>query len=318
MLPDASIQEHCDMVYSLHLLGESGGIPFDAVEQFCEIARDTELPGWVREDLQAGPFISVHNCAYLFATLNILGKRFPGLYGRVLEGRKFALEDLIDLQTHRPKFPYKWAHHSWRVSHWLGGTPSILLSLEQNVPDALPKTGVAAETRKAVDSLINPTTGLIKAYRSSALQALFRLAYGMRHSPALGDIGGIAHVLWVDYCMGRRYVAANHIRAECSRLLLAHKPFMERMPYCLDFDVVQAFRTACDQTAPPSPEEELRIEHLKQDIDEFFISPGSGYTLHKVPGALATYHECDLILGSKHSELSGSRPIDIIKEAKWL
>src|SRR5690606_38595553 len=112
--------------YSMHLLGESASISATAVSQLCETVRGLELPGWHRKK-EAKATLSVHNCAYLFGTLNVLRQRFEGLYPQVLEGRQFALEDLVKPEDYMPRFPQKWAHHSWRVSHWLGGIPSILL-----------------------------------------------------------------------------------------------------------------------------------------------------------------------------------------------
>jgi len=93
---------------------------------------------------------------------------------------------------------------------------------------------------------------------------------------------------------------------------------MESAPYCLDFDVIQAFRTACEQTTGPSEVERERVDDLRRDVAAFFVNPPKDFTLHKIPGALATYHECDLLLGTEVSELSGGTPVDIIKEANWL
>ena len=305
------------MIYLIFMLGELDSISGNALNSFCELAKNTALPGWASPN-RTEPSLSVHNCAYLFGALNLLGKRFPNLYPRVLTGRSFVLSELADSTTLRPVFSPKWAHHSWRVSHWLGGTPSILLSLEANVPALLPEPGLPARCRDAVNALMDAATGLIRAYRSTALQKLFRLAYGLRHSPDLGDMGGVAHILWIDHAMGRRYLAADKIRMESSRLLLAHRPFMESTPYCLDFDIVQALRTAAEQTTPASAIEAERAREMMQSIEEFFKRPTDSYTLHKIPGALATYHECALLTGEARSSSLGIRALDIIKEAYWL
>ncbi len=315
--PDASIENHCDMVYSLFLLGELGQIADNAVDSFCELAASTHLPGWRTERTQEKG-ISVHNSAYLFGAINLLGRHFSGLYAKILDGRTFELSGLADPKTLRPIFSPKWAHHSWRVSHWLGGVPSILLSLEANVPHLLPQQGLAAGCRDAVNELMDPRTGLIRAYRSALLQKLFRIAYGLRHSPDLGDMGGVAHILWIDHAMGRQYMAVEAIRAESSRLLLANRPFMERVPYCLDFDVVQALRTSAEQSFPVSAEEADRARALMASINGFFAASAENYTLHKVPGALATYHECSLLLGDATSAPPRGMALDIIKEANWL
>lgn len=316
--PDVSIENHCDMVYSLFLLGELQNISGAAVDSFCGHVQTVALPGWdAQNDL--GPSLSVHNCAYLFGAMNLLGLYFHNLYARVLAGRTFNLAAIADADTLTPKFSAKWAHHSWRVSHWLGGVPSILLSLESSHSDSLPSSASAAACRTAVDKLIDPGTGLIRAYKSTILQKLFRAAYGLRHSPDLGDMGGIAHILWIDHAMGKRYVAVDSIREESSRLLQKNKPFMENVPYCLDFDVIQALRTSIQQTGTPATASEIkRSSDLMISIEEFFKCTPDHFSLHKVPGALATHHECSLLLGHAHSPSSNGPPLDVILAAKWL
>lgn len=316
-IPEASIEEHCDMVYSLFLLGETAAISSLAVRAFLDYARTLALPGW-HSPAAAGSSISVHNCAYLFGALNLLGTRFTDLYAPVLEGREFRLHDLVEKKTLRPRFPSKWSHHNWRVSHWLGGIPSILLSLESSVPDKLKSPGISAQVRVAVDGLMDPSTGLIRAYRSAALQRLFRLAYSLKHNPDLGDVGGVAHILWIDHVLGRRYIAVQQIRDAAAKLLLAHRPFMEQVPYCLDFDIVQALRTSSMQMDGASSQEIFRASELMEALADYFSNPAPSYTLHKVPGALAAYHECALLAG--YSELPGTciTSIDIIKFANWL
>ena len=94
---------------------------------------------------------------------------------------------------------------------------------------------------------------------------------------------------------------------------------MERVPYCLDFDIVQLARTAA--SADPVRAEKLRdrARTFERDLIGFFTggAPDS-YTLHKLPGALATLHECALICGDEQMAELAIAPIDIIADAYWI
>jgi len=315
-LPEASIEQHCDLVYSLYLTGSISLISPHALEKFCDIAHKSRLPG-----LSGGVTpnqVSVHNFAYLLGAMNLLRSHFEDLYPRFLHGRDFVPGELIDEHTFSPKFPKRWSHHSWRVSHWLGGIPSIFLSLERSSPFASQINGFTKRIRDSVDDLLDPKTGLIRAYKSELLQKLFRVGYSIRHDPELGDLGGLAHILWIDHATDRRYVALPQVRSAASKLFLRHKPFMEAVPYCLDFDIIQALRTASSQLGLSLEEEKLRASEMMAGIEEFYRKPTSGYSLHKVPGAIATYHECALFLGQTYVDSLDCTAVDIIKSAYWL
>lgn len=317
-IPDVGVEAHCDVVYALYLLGEGDSISPTAVSRFLAYVSGLELPGWKSRTGSARK-ISVHNCAYLFGALNLLRENPSDLYDAVLDGRTPLIREIVDEASSLPIYPRKWIHHNWRVSHWLGGVPSILLSLEGSGSElAKPFQGLARQVRNALDAVISPTSGLIRAYRSQLLQSLFRAAYRLRHDPDLGDVGGIAHILWVDHALGREYVAGQALYNQASHLFNAYAPFMEQVPYCLDFDIVQIVRTAGEQLNAHSNKNALRAESMMRSIEEYFVSPGDNYTLHKVPGALATYHECAFVSGKTVSFAGSGAPIDVIKRANWL
>ncbi len=318
-LPEtASVEAHCDMVYALIFLGLGDAIAPTAVDQFAALLAFRELPVFAAGS-DAKP-LSVHNCAYAFGALNLLSDRFPGLYEVVLSGRTLDLHQIVDPVTHAPVFPQKWSHHTWRVSHWIGGIPSILLSLSRS------GSAVAAQcdallmpVRQAVNPMLDPETGRLKAYRSALVQKLFRRLYALRHDPDLGDLGGVAHILWFDHATGLPYTGVKGMLAQARKLFCLHRPFMERVPYCLDFDIVQIVRTAGAQTGHRDPGDLHRAEALLLDIEAFFAkSDTKSYSLHKLTGALATCHECALILDRKTVFASNILPVDIIKKAYWI
>ncbi len=312
---DASVEQHCDMVYTLFLIGELGRVQKSAALGFAEILQTRKLPGWTGGD---GAPLSVHNCAYAFGTLNLLAPLHGDLYAKALNAKKAAFEEIVDEAKALPRYPKWLAHHNWRVSHWIGGAPSILWSLGQSaLPDAPAYKALADRILVGADACLDAKTGLIKLYKVEAAQKLFRLLYGARHDPDLGDVGGVAHILWVNHAAGRDYTATQALAKQASDLFHMHKPFMETVPYCLDFDVVQILRTAQQQLNTTSATDQQRASEMMRDIETFYATKlTSSYTLHKVPGALATYHECAMIAQTPAGDLGA--PIDIIQHAYWL
>jgi hypothetical protein len=319
VLPQAaSVEAHCDVVYALYLLGLDETIAPSAVQDFAVLLASRELPGFAARS-DAKP-LSVHNCAYAFGALNFLSDRFPGLYDLVLSGRTLDLARIVDPVTHAPVFPPKWSHHTWRVSHWIGGVPSILLSLSRSGSACAAQCeALLVPVRQAVNAWLDPETGRLKAYQSEIVQQVFRRFYALRHDPDLGDLGGVAHILWFDHATGRSYAGARGLLAQASRLFAQHRPFMERVPYCLDFDIVQIVRTAGVQVGQNDAADLRRAKALMLDIEAFFAKGDTaGYSLHKFTGALAAYHECALTLDRKTVFASTLLPVDIIKKAYWI
>src|SRR5690606_17742382 len=116
-----------------------------------------------------------------------------------------------------------------------------------------------------------------------------------------------------------RYVAVDALLAQAQKLFRRHEPFMEKAPYCLDFDIVQIVRTGLEQTGAGHAADTARALKMTADMEDFFNRPlPEGYALHKFPGALAAYHECALIAGLDPSGQLGTPAIDIIGRAFWL
>jgi hypothetical protein len=319
-MPDVTAEAHCDMVYTLFMLDDGKSISGSAAEAFYSFLNGYNLPGWGYAEEK--PVLSVHNVAYVFGALNLISESLSisraEVFDKVLAHRKLDLGRIVDPTSSLPVFPRKWAHHNWRVSHWIGGIPSLILSVaESGGRFSEIFKPLSIKVRDATDAYINKRTGIIKAWRNPVIQQAFRFAYSIRHDPDLGDIGGVAHILWVDHAMGRKYIAAEALLAQSQNLMLKHSPFMEKVPYCLDFDIVQIVRTGLEQTGSDRGNITGRAKEMMSDISAYFATgPGLEYTLHKVPGALATYHECAMIAeqptGFTHDA------IDIISFAKWL
>jgi len=186
------------------------------------------------------------------------------------------------------------------------GHPKVSLSTVTKTLDACEK------------QVIDPRSGLLRPYRSAFFQRAFRSVYRLRHDPDLGDLGGVVHLLWIYHAIGRDYVAADSLFDAAVRQM--HRaPFIESMPYCLDFDIVQLVRTTLPRRPEMASECAARAEQMHRDILSFLTSKiPESYTLHKLPGALATLHECSLICdGNKLSGLDLAE-VDIIKKAFWI
>lgn len=314
--PEATrLQDHADIVYSIFLLGEWSRLHPDAAVQFSQYLSRLKLFGKPAGQLPAGyRNISAHLTAYLLGATRLLqrmGKAepLPGLFSG------WNKELLVDGRC-LPRWPRVWSHHLWRVSHWIGGIPSILLSLSKSKQvEWADEEFLQATLDACEDKLIDPTDGLLKPYRAEVIQSLFRRLYRVRHDPDLAALGGVVHLLWVYHAIGRPYRATPAL-SKAVEHQLRRAPFMEAMPYCLDFDIVQLRRTL---PMALTPEIAARGKQLTEDIVSFLRSPiPENYALHKLPGALATLHESALLSESTLVGGLGVPPIDIIKEAHWL
>lgn len=312
---DASIEDHCDIIYSMVLLGLAEWLAPGACELFVKKLQTAKLPGWRGG---TGKMLSVHNCAYAFGALNLLPGDTAHHYDRVLEGRELVLGEIVDTNTWRPRFPAKWAYHNWRVSHWLGGTPSLLLSVARSGGRQADKFNeIFEKVYETRDSYLDQQTGSIRAYSSHTLHKIFQRLYSVRHDPALGDLGGIAHILWVDHAIGAPHLSSKAVYNRAVEQFRLRQPFMEPMPYCLDFDIAQIVRTCREPGAPSSQADIHRAALMMRDIEKFFSAEVcADYDLHKIPGALAAYHECALIRDIGLTELGPTQ--DIISLAHWI
>ncbi len=307
----------CDAAYSRYLIGDEV-FSAEGLEQFLATARACKLAGTGTGD---GEALNVHLTAYVLGTLNLASARHQAAVAAFVAGQDWRWEQIFDRNTLLPKWPWKYTHHSWRVSHWVGGAPSIIKSVRRLAPERAAERGLPPvdDLLKAADGLIDTRTGLLRTYKSDALQFVFRQIYRLRHDPEVGDVGGIVHLHWVNYSQGRLPYKAGAALFDSAWTLMQRAPFIEKAPYCLDFDIVQIVRTAAPTPAALNDAIKARADRYARDTMAFLAERIDGaYTLHKLPGALATVHECALIRGDAEAEGLGIAPIDIIKDAFWI
>lgn len=308
----------CDALYCLKLIGRMDMVSADASRRFAALLNGHRLAGGIGKG--DGAPLNVHRTAYALATLNLLAQAGAPTHGDVIQPTGWNLTEIFDGRGHT-RWPWYLAHHAWRIGHWVGGIPSIVLSLWRFVPElaAANRTPQPASVLRDSDSLIDARTGLFRTWRSETVQRAFRALYRFRHDPAAGEVGGIAHLHWCNYAAGRMPYKAAPALFERAWHLLQHRPFMETVPYCLDFDVVQIARTAI-------PRGDARIGALRARLGEYagalmeFYARGltANYSLHKLPGGLATLHECALAAGNTQVVGLGGPPVDIAMEAHWI
>lgn len=312
------LQDRCDIAYSRYLLGLSPFVSQGCFAEFLSAAKLAELAGTAK---RGGQRLNVHSTAYLLGTLNLASKTFPTEVEAFLGDQDWQIATIINLENNLPLWPAKYSHHSWRVSHWIGGTPSILKSLWRQIPEicrskGFPDLGTVLST---CDTLIDGRKGVLRTYNSDFLQNIFRELYRLRHDPDAGEIGGIVHLHWINYAEGRLPYKANDLLYLKARKLLDKTPFMEKTPYCLDFDIVQIVRTSSLGSSTRDARLNSRALQFGNDICAFLDSSlNSDYGLHRLPGALATVHECAMICGDKNTFELGIPSIDIIREAFWI
>ncbi|MEM9626358.1 MAG: hypothetical protein AAGA21_09000 [Pseudomonadota bacterium] len=321
------LQDINDVIYCLYLLDWPVQPSTVGVEALTRRIKSVNLAGGLNGQ-QAERTLSVHGTAYTLGALALLKTRGHDVFGEVLTPQSWSLDRLIDPATLLPVWPAKWSHHTWRVSHWVGGSLAILHELWRNMPEACEahRAPAVGDVLQAVDGLIDERTGVLACYRSRLLQMAFRQAYRLRHDPLLGDIGGVVHVHWVNYAHRRPFKAGERLFDLARSAMLDRWPFMEAVPYCLDFDVVQIVRASAPSDLPTRELGALRTRATAYALDiKRFLSDEltATYGLHKLPGALATMHECVLINPSIFLDDIGlstgsGRPKDIMSEVAWL
>jgi hypothetical protein len=309
----------CDVFYVLKLTGAMDLMAPDAPARFVTLLARYRMAGAI--GVGDGPELGVHQTAYALGVLNFLALHGQPVQDQVLRDGEWQISALLD-RGHRPRWPWYLAHHAWRVGHWIGGIPAIILSLWRLVPELalrnrVPPPGVILESS---DTLLDDHTGLFRTYRLEAMQQVFRLLYRLRHHPDAGALGGVAHLHWGNYAAGRLpYKAAPALFDRSWALLQQRQPFMEAVPYCLDFDILHLARTSVANDDDRLPQLERAALAYAGDLCGFYgkrLPPE--YTLHKLPGGLAALHECSLI--GRLPTVPGLRipPVDVAREACWI
>ncbi len=309
----------CDALYTLKLIGCMDLVSPGAHGRFADLLSRTTLAGNLGNG--QGPEIGVHQTAYALGVLNLLKAHGISSHREILRKSGWRVQDLVDRKTGRPRWPWYFAHHSWRVGHWIGGIPSIVLSLWRLSPDLAQKNRLPRPRALLAlsDALIDNETGLLRVYRAPALQQIFRLLYKLRHDPDAGAIGGVAHLHWGNYAAGRLPYKAAHALFERAWRLLQRRPFMEAQPYCLDFDIVQIARTAMPEGDTRRAELRSRATAYTTDLAEFYGNGlGGSYSLHKLPGGLAALHESAMAANFSHVPGLSIVPVDVAREAHWI
>ena len=316
---DVRLEATCDLVYALALTHQLDRVSDKGANAFLAHAQKFVWAGKLNMPAASATPINVHLSAYVLGSLRLLagaGRRFDA---PIFNAAAVHVGEIID-ETLLPRWPRAWGHHSWRVSHWVGGSASILQSLWQLSPEIAAEQGLPTvdAVLSRADTLINEATGMLKCYKNETIHRLFKTLYRLRHDPLAGEVGGIVHLHWVNYGEGRLpYKGAAELFQRAQKLYW-NEPFMEATPYCLDFDIVQIVRTSASAEDINSRTKE-RAACFIEDIDAFFSNRLDGnYALHKLPGAIATQHEAALILGLDKFGRSEMEPIDIIKRAGWI
>lgn len=308
----------CDSFYCLKLIGALEMLAPDAPGRFARLLGEHRLAGGIGHG-QGAP-LGVHKTAYALGVLNFLAAHGMPVHQDVLRDEGWRKSELLD-RWQRPRWPWYLAHHAWRVGHWIGGIPAIVLSLWRLAPEQAARNRLPSPEAVlgSSDALLDHRTGLFRAYRVEALQKGFRALYRMRHDPDAGALGGVAHLHWGNYAAGRLPYKAAPALFDRTWSLMQNRPFMEGVPYCLDFDILHLARTSIPEDDHRAAALEARVYDFADDIHRFYGARlDGGYTLHKLPGGLAALHECALTAGAKTVPGLDIAPVDVAREACWI
>lgn len=304
----------CDLIFARTLIGQPAFAMTDAITRHLSLLRSVQMAGALSN---GRPRLSVHLTAYALASLALAGENHREAAAAFVADLDRDGARLIDPVTSLPIWPRRYSHHAWRVGHWVGGAPAIMrlvwrLAPQASAAQALPRPLPVLE---ACDRLVDQETGLLRTWRYRLIQSAFRRLYRLRHDPEAGDIGGVAHLHWINYAEGRPSLGAAALQAQAWRLM-QRRPFIEASPYCLDFDVIQMVRTTA--TGPADAVVCKRASEYAAAIADYLAQIAPRSPLHRLPGALAALHECALLCNEPEVLGLGVPPIDIIQAAGWL
>ena len=311
------LMSYCDVIYSLYFLNWPIEIQKNQITGFIKMVFELKLYG--SKISQTDEFdCNCHLSAYLLGTVQLLRHAFPDVTSEIKMNMEWDFKRILD-NNNIPKFPSKFTHHSWRVSHWLGGVPSIILNVYRETQDENYKQLLNSVLNSLEEQAIDDN-GLIKVHKSKFLHSIFRTLYKIKHSPKIGDIGGIVHILWVYHFLGKGYKANDNLLDYSVSLVDLNKRFMEGAPYCIDFDFIQLIRTAASKDVDNISKYENIFNHFNVEVTRYLtdeVNACDSFTLHKLPGALATLAETRLALQQIREE-TFERRFDVIKVAAWL
>ena len=138
----------CDTFYSLKLVGALEMLAPDAAPRFALLLGEYRLAGGIGHG--RGAALNVHKTAYALGVLNFLAAHGRPAHQEALRDEGWRNAELLD-DRHRPRWPWYFTHHAWRVGHWIGGIPAeepvILCGDFNTVPRSEPYRMAAARLR---------------------------------------------------------------------------------------------------------------------------------------------------------------------------
>lgn len=269
-----------DIIYIQYISGISILTNEDIFSHTNLITGSADKNGFFYSSISKKSHNKYHSTAYALATLELAS----GIVGSDLVPSAILrkLAENIDFNQALPKnFNLIDKLHVWKASHTFGGLSSIF--------ELLCKRGL--KHQNLVLNYYKETVGKDGLWRfaNSLPQFIFDLLYKLRHDPKLALYGGAAHLYWHFDDIPARVdieMAAAQIIS-----LYSESAILEKVPYCLDYDVLFILRTFYRH---PNLSHKLKIE-IDQIFDkvgratyQFLINDNHLLWLHALPGLLAT------------------------------
>ncbi len=256
-----------------------------------------------------------HNCyhstAYALSTLNLIEcmgaqkKSIAKLINHVVKS--------IDVEaSKKSSFGLVDKVHVWRASHTFGGMSCIFeLGKQFGVLSSNPVLSY-------YESIIGDD-GLWR-FSNPILQKIFDSIYRIKHDPLLAIYGGAAHLYW-----HMSKIPDNvdpHITMQNLLQIYKNKSILEKVPYCLDYDLLFIMRFYAKNFE--------YSEIIKKEIDDTFTRVGleilsflthqsDRLWLHALPGLLAALQVCSYSkkfdAHLKELRINLSDPMEV---TKWL
>lgn len=268
-----------DVIYIQYISGISILTNEDIYIYSNRIIDSADEDGFFYSSISKKSHNKYHSTAYALATIELASE----LVGKDLVPSAILhkLDDNIDFNHALPKnFTLIDRLHVWKASHTFGGLSSIFeLLCKREIKKQNPVLNHYKE--------IIGKDGLWR-FANFLPQFIFDLLYRARHDPKLALYGGAAHLYWHFDDIPSRVDIENAV--EKMILIYEETAILEKVPYCLDYDVLFILR-AFQRSSRLSHNLEAEVDKIFNKVGlaiyEFLINDDGLLWLHALPGLLA-------------------------------
>lgn len=301
----------CDVVFTQFILDT----PIFDTQKLLEI-KDTifssaDENGYIHPHNSKKSHNKYHSTAYGLASLCLISE----LTGDKIDTAPLLTKVLSNLDVTRAmpeNFSAVDKLHVWRASHTFGGISAIL---------EFAKAQGLIDSNSVLDSYIKSINKLgLWGFSNPVFQLAFDVLYSIKHNPTYAKYGGAAHLYWHMDTIPTTVDKERAIKAILK--FYRNKTILEKIPYCLDYDVLFMLRLLC-KSGGVSTQLTDKVNEVFFNVGcslvEYLTNKNADLWVHAYPGALAAIEVCTFSSKFKSQlEASDIKLKDVMEYTVWL